>query len=289
MSTTWSSLNIAFVGAGSMAEAIIRGLVQAGGVHPEQIFVTNRSNAERLQELEQAYGVRHSLQDAEKEQAVRDADVVVIAFKPKDAIEGIRALQGQLTERQLLVSVIAGLSIDTITGLLGNPAIPVARTMPNTSSTIGLGATGLSFSATASQEQRSIAEQMFRSTGIVSIVEEPLLDSITGLSGSGPAYIYYMMEAMIEGGVQGGLDRDEARRLTVQTVLGAARMVETTGEEPADLRRKVTSPNGTTQAALDLLASRGFPEAVAQAVLRSSSRAGEIGAALSQSAASPNK
>ncbi|SDC75809.1 pyrroline-5-carboxylate reductase [Paenibacillus sp. UNCCL117] len=289
MSTTWSSLNIAFIGAGSMAEAIIRGLVGQGGIHPEQIFVTNRSNEDRLQELQQTYGVRQSLHQAEKELAIREADVVVIAFKPKDALEGVRGLQSLLSERQLLVSVIAGLSIETICGLLGNNAMPVARTMPNTSSTIGLGATGLSFSAAATETQRAAAEHIFRSTGIVSVVEERLLDAITGLSGSGPAYIYYMMEAMIEGGVQGGLDRDEARRLTVQTVLGAGRMVETTGQEPAELRRKVTSPNGTTQAALELLESRGFPEAVAQAVLRSASRAAEIGSSLSDSAALPNK
>ncbi|WP_159884033.1 pyrroline-5-carboxylate reductase [Paenibacillus puerhi] len=289
MSTTWSSLNIAFIGAGSMAEAVIRGLIDQGGMRPEQIFVTNRSNAIRLQELEQAYGIRQSLQREDKERAIREADVVVIAFKPKDAVEGVRSLQGMLEERQLLVSVIAGLSIETMSGLLGNRAIPVARTMPNTSSTIGLGATGLSFSSAVTEEQRGIAEQMFRSTGIVSVVQEPLLDVITGLSGSGPAYIYYMMEAMIEGGVQGGLDRDEARRLTVQTVLGAARMVETTGEDPSDLRRKVTSPNGTTQAALELLAGRGFPEAVTQAVLRSASRAAEIGSALGESAAAPDK
>ncbi len=242
-----------------------------------------------MQELQQTYGIRYTQDEAAKEQAIRQADVVVIAFKPKDAAEGVRLLRGLLNERQLLVSVIAGLSIETISGLLENPRMPVVRTMPNTSSTIGLGATGISFSAAVNAEQRQIATDMFRSTGIVSIVDEPLLDTVTGLSGSGPAYIYFMMEAMIEGGVQGGLNREEARRLTVQTVLGAARMVETTGEEPAELRRKVTSPNGTTQAALELMAGRGFSETVTQAVLRSAERASEIGAAISDSVTSQNK
>lgn len=289
MSNTLSSKHIAFIGAGSMAEAVIRGLIDKGGVPGERIFVANRSNAARLQELQQTYGVRYSLDEAAKEQAFRQADIVVIAFKPKDAVEGVRNLRGLLNERQLLVSVIAGLSIETMSVLLGNSRIPIVRTMPNTSSTIGLGATGISFSASVNDEQRQMATDMFQSTGIVSIVDEPLLDAITGLSGSGPAYIYFMMEAMIEGGVQGGLDREEARRLTVQTVLGAARMVETTGEEPAELRRKVTSPNGTTQAALELMAGRGFSEAVTQAVLRSAERASEIGATISDSVTSQNK
>ncbi|MGG2199414.1 MULTISPECIES: pyrroline-5-carboxylate reductase [Paenibacillus] len=289
MSNTLASINIAFIGAGSMAEAVIRGLIDKGGVQGERIFVANRSNAARLQELQQTYGIRYTQDEAAKEQAIRQADVVVIAFKPKDAAEGVRLLRGLLNERQLLVSVIAGLSIETISGLLENPRMPVVRTMPNTSSTIGLGATGISFSAAVNAEQRQIATDMFRSTGIVSIVDEPLLDTVTGLSGSGPAYIYFMMEAMIEGGVQGGLNREEARRLTVQTVLGAARMVETTGEEPAELRRKVTSPNGTTQAALELMAGRGFSETVTQAVLRSAERASEIGAAISDSVTSQNK
>ncbi|MED4609938.1 pyrroline-5-carboxylate reductase family protein, partial [Paenibacillus validus] len=206
MSNTLASINIAFIGAGSMAEAVIRGLIDKGGVQGERIFVANRSNAARLQELQQTYGIRYTQDEAAKEQAIRQADVVVIAFKPKDAAEGVRLLRGLLNERQLLVSVIAGLSIETISGLLENPRMPVVRTMPNTSSTIGLGATGISFSAAVNAEQRQIATDMFRSTGIVSIVDEPLLDTVTGLSGSGPAYIYFMMEAMIEGGVQGGLN-----------------------------------------------------------------------------------
>ncbi|WP_281888054.1 pyrroline-5-carboxylate reductase [Paenibacillus sp. YYML68] len=289
MSNLLSTLRIAFVGAGSMAEAIIRGLLNKGGMRGDQIFVTNYTNRIRLDELENNYGVRTSQLPEEKEAAIRSADVVVIAFKPKDAADGITALRGLLHERQLLVSVIAGLSIATIHDLLQSSSIPVVRTMPNTSSTIGLGATGISFCPSVSDAQQAAAIDMFQSIGITSIVAEPLLDTITGLSGSGPAYIYYMMEAMIEGAVRGGLDREAARLFTVQTVLGAARMVEETGEEPAELRHKVTSPNGTTQAALELLAERGFQEAASQAVLRAAERAGEIGAAISDAAASYTK
>ncbi|MBP1156239.1 MULTISPECIES: pyrroline-5-carboxylate reductase [unclassified Paenibacillus] len=289
MTQSLSHMKITFVGAGSMAEAIIRGLITKGGVHGENIFVMNRTNHARLEELRERYGVRYSVIESEKEDAIRSGHIVVLAFKPKDAAEGLIGIKHLLSAEQLLISVIAGLTTDTMKELLGGADYSIVRTMPNTSSTIGLGATGISFSSHVSPEGRQIAIQMFESTGVVSVVEEPLLDTITGVSGSGPAYIYYMMEAMIQGGIQGGLAPEEARRLTVQTVLGAASMVEATGENPSDLRLKVTSPNGTTQAALETLDSHGFPEAVTKAVLRAAERAGEMGAAISASVTSQTK
>lgn len=289
MTPSLSHMKITFVGAGSMAEAIIRGLIMKGGVHGENIFVMNRSNHTRLEELHERYGIRYSVNESEKEDAIRTGQIVVLAFKPKDAADGLSGIKHLITPGQLLVSVIAGLTTHTIQALLGGADNSIVRTMPNTSSTIGLGATGISFSSNVSPEDRQLAIQIFESAGIVSAVDEPLLDTITGVSGSGPAYIYYMMEAMIQGGIQGGLAPEEARRLTVQTVLGAASMVEATGEDPADLRRKVTSPNGTTQAALETLDHHGFPEAVTKAVLRAAERAGEMGAAISASVTSQTK
>lgn len=289
MTSSLSQMKITFVGAGSMAEAIIRGLIAKGGVHGENIFVMNRSNHTRLEELRERYGIRYSFNESEKEDAFRTGQIVVLAFKPKDAVQGLSGIKHLIRPGQLLVSVIAGLATDTIKELLGAADYSIVRTMPNTSSTIGLGATGISFSSNVSPEGRSLATQMFESIGIVSVVDEPLLDTVTGVSGSGPAYIYYMMEAMIQGGIQGGLAPEEAQRLTVQTVLGAASMVEATGEDPADLRRKVTSPNGTTQAALETLDRHGFPDAVTKAVLRAAERAGEMGAAISASVTSQTK
>ncbi|MCZ8511274.1 pyrroline-5-carboxylate reductase [Paenibacillus filicis] len=289
MTQTLSEAKITFVGAGSMAEAIVRGLVSGGSGDTSRIVMLNRSDRERLESLHRRYGVSFETETDRRDEAIRSADLLVLAFKPKDAAQGLLALKPLLRPGQLIVSVIAGMSIGTMEGILGTAGQPIVRTMPNTSSTIGLGATGISFSSGVSAEQKRLAVGMFESTGIVSVVDEPQINIVNGVSGSGPAYIYYMMEAMIEGGVRGGLDPEEARRLTVQTVLGAAKMVETTGEAPEDLRRKVTSPNGTTQAALETLDHLGFQEAVIRAVLRCTERAQEMGEAVSATAASHTK
>lgn len=283
------SKNITFVGAGSMAEAIIRGLISEAGMQPEQLVAVNRSNEARLQELKKQYDIRYAAGAAERNDAIASADIVVLAFKPSDAAQGLLDLKPMLRKEQLLVSVIAGLSIDMMEAILGGTGWAIVRTMPNTSSTIGLGATGLSFSRGVSDAQRQLGEEMFRSVGIVSIVEESLMETIVGLSGCGPAYIYYMMEAMIEGGISGGLTYEEAKRLTVQTVMGAARMVELSGEEPAELRRKVTSPNGATHAAIETMDHCGFTDTVSKAIRRATERSAEMGAAISASIASHTK
>lgn len=270
------ALKICFYGAGSMAEAIVRGLLAKRLAPPGHISLLNRANNARLQELREAYGVTAANNAASKEQLLREADIIMLCMKPKDASAAIQELRGLLSGQQLIISVIAGLSIPTIEQLLGSPAA-IVRTMPNTSSTIGLGATGISFSPAVTASQREQAEAIFASVGITAVVDEPLIDTVTAVSGSGPAYIYYMMEAMIAAGQQLGLAAADARELTVQTVLGAARMVQETGEQPADLRHKVTSPGGTTQAALDILAQRQFQESVLAAMERAKARAGELG------------
>jgi len=276
MNQQLSDTNIAFVGAGSMAEAIVRGLVTKRLADPRRITVINRANRDRLMELSEKYGVEPALEADKKDAAVAAADVIVLAMKPKDAVAALNNLKPHLSPRQLIVSVIAGLSIASIQHVLGR--LPVVRTMPNTSCSVGLGATGFASSPEVTAAQEALAAAMFESVGIICKVEEPLLDVVTGLSGSGPAYVYLMMEQMIRAGVESGLDAENAKALTVQTVLGAAEMVRSTGEEPGELRRKVTSPNGTTQAALELLDREGFPSAVRRAVLRAAERARELGA-----------
>ncbi|MCU6795708.1 pyrroline-5-carboxylate reductase [Paenibacillus sp. WQ 127069] len=282
--TSLSTARITFVGAGSMAEAILRGLTADENSNKQRITVLNRSDVNRLQFLQQSYGVSLAVDAEQRAEAIAAADVVVVAFKPKDAIEGLLSIKSLLKPSQLLVSVIAGLSITTMEMILGTSGQPISRTMPNTSSAIGLGATGISFSKSVTTEQQQLTTQMFASTGIVTIVKEARLDIVTGVSGSGPAYIYYMMEAMIEGGVRGGLTPEAAKELTIQTVLGAAQMVQQTGEAPADLRRKVTSPNGTTQAAIEMLDQHQFAIGVTKAVLRASERANELGKTISAQA-----
>lgn len=265
-----------FYGAGSMAEAILRGLVEASLTSPKNITVMNRSNADRLLELERRYGVVPATTEDLKISALTSADVIILGMKPKDSANAINALQPLLRPEQLIVSVIAGLSISTIHQLLGREQ-PVVRTMPNTSSTIGLGATGISFSASVSASQRDLALAMFNAVGLTAVVDEPLIEAVNGVSGSGPAYVYYLMEAMINAGVQLGLTPEAAKDLTVQTVRGAAEMVFSTGENPGELRRKVTSPNGTTQAAIETLDQYSFQEGMNKAIVRCADRAREMG------------
>jgi len=273
---------LCFCGAGSMAEAIVRGLLAAGLSRPEDITMLNRSNADRLAELYARYRVNIAADEAAREQAMRGADILFLCMKPKDAAGALRRLSPFVRDGQLLISVIAGLSIDAIGKLVGR-RLPIARTMPNTSSTIGLGATGISFSGEVSDEQRETVLRMFEAVGVARVVDESLIDAVTALSGSGPAYLYYMMEAMTDAAVALGIPADTARELTVQTVLGAAKMVLETGEEPAVLRRKVTSPGGTTQAAIETFERLDFRRAVERAMRRAAERAAELGADLERS------
>lgn len=283
-----SNLSITFYGAGSMAEAILRGLVEAKLTEPSRITVLNRSNAERLRELSERYGVVPAIEENQKLEALKNADVILLGMKPKDAAAALRSLRPLLRPEQLLVSVIAGLSISTMHRLLERPQ-PIVRTMPNTSSTIGLGATGISFSETVDPSQRAASLAIFDAVGMSVVVDEPLIEAVNGVSGSGPAYVYFMMEAMIDAGVQLGLTREAATALTAQTVIGAGEMVKLTGEEPGELRRKVTSPNGTTFAALEVMNQYGFQEGMNKAILRCAERAREMGEAIQAEASAPQQ
>nr|WP_099458679.1 pyrroline-5-carboxylate reductase [Paenibacillus crassostreae] len=271
--------NIAFYGAGSMAEAIVRGLIARSVVSPSNIMMMNRSNSTRLEELKQRYNVKTNNDESNKSGILRSSSVIVLAMKPKDAAAALKELGPILSEGQLIISVIAGLSISTIQQLLGRKQ-PVARTMPNTSSSIGLGATGISYSAELTEDHRRMVNTLFEAVGTITIIDEKHMDVLTGISGSGPAYIYYMMEAMIAAGMRSGLSQQQCKELTVQTVLGAARMVQQTGEEPGALRAKVTSPNGSTQAAIQKLDEGDFFEDVIAAVNRCAERSKEMGDAL---------
>ncbi len=275
-SSALREITICFYGAGSIAEAILRGLVEAKLADPKNMTVTNRQNADRLLQLERQYGVVPAATEALKIDAITSSDVVILGMKPKDSADAIRALQPFIRPEQLIISVIAGLSISTIHQLLGREQ-PVVRTMPNTSSTIGLGATGISYSESVSARQRELALSVFNAVGLTAVVDEPLIEAVNGVSGSGPAYVYYLMEAMIDAGIQLGLTPQAAKDLTVHTVRGAAEMVFSTGEDPGELRRKVTSPNGTTQAAIETLDRFAFREGMNKAILRCAERAREMG------------
>lgn len=274
--TSKTAPSIVFYGAGSMAEAIVRGMIKSRLARPEEIAMINRSNQERLHYLEDRYGVTTAASDEDKRQLLAGASTLVLAMKPKDAGEALRMLSPLLSQDVLVISVIAGLSISTLHKLIGR-SVPIARTMPNTSSTIGFGATGISFSPEVDESHRQQTLAIFEACGTVSVIPEEQMEILTGVSGSGPAYIYYMMEAMIEAGIEGGLTPEQARELTVQTVLGAATMMKETGEEPTELRRAITSPNGSTQAAIEVLSNARIQSAVKAAVHRAAERSLEMG------------
>ncbi len=272
---------IVFIGAGSMAEAILRGLTEKQKAEPKLIALLNHTNVSRLSELHDRYGVNTASDPEARNEYIRNADILVLAMKPKDAAAALHEISAVLHPNQLLISVIAGLSIQTISSIL-NQEIPIVRTMPNTSSTIGLGATGVSFSSGLSEQHKKLALEMFTSIGIAVKVDESQMDIVTGISGCGPAYVYYLMESMIAAGVAGGLSNEEARVLTKQTVLGAANMMNITNEDPAVLRRKVTSPGGATQAAIETLDQFSFSEGIHKAIGRATLRSGEMGAAITK-------
>lgn len=265
---------IGFLGAGSIVEAMLSGIMKKQLLAPDRIFVTNRNNQERLDLLADCYGV-HTTQD--KMDVIRSADILILAMKPKDAAEALQELCGTVHSGQLVISVIAGVSTTLIGEWLGVNC-PIIRTMPNTSSAVGLSATGIAANDFVTEEQLQLATRLFEAIGSVYTVAEEELDIVTGLSGSGPAYIYYLVEAMVGAGATAGLNREMARQLTLQTLLGAAHMLLDTSEEPALLRKKVTSPGGTTQAGLEVLESYQFQEAVTSAILRATERSREMGA-----------
>ncbi|MDF2626965.1 MAG: pyrroline-5-carboxylate reductase [Symbiobacteriaceae bacterium] len=264
---------IGFLGAGSMAEALMRGLIQGGVVRPQQMIVTNRSNRERLETLQMRYGVRTA---ASKATLVAEADVLVVLCKPKDVADLLAEIRPYTSRGQVLLSVAAGVS----TSLLADgvaPGVRVVRAMPNTSCQVGESATAICLGEGAGEEARLVARAILGAVGRVVEVPEAQLDAVTGLSGSGPAYIYLMIEAMVEAGRGVGLSEQVARELAVQTLLGAARTLVETGEDPAELRQKVTSPGGTTMAGLQVLNEAGFREAMVRAVARATQRSQELG------------
>lgn len=259
-----------FIGAGSMAEALINGWISNNVYNAQQIFVSNRSNRARLEQLHEVYGV----QIVEDNEQLHEADIVILAMKPKDARSAMTAIAPYISNKTIVLSVLAGIAIATIEQFLG--ARPIARAMPNTSAMIGMAATGITFNAQVSEGERTQFMQMLEAVGIVHEFEEDKLHAITALSGSGPAYLYYLLEVFEKVGVEYGLSGDVVRQLMVQTIAGSAKMLQQGKDEPATLRKNVTSPGGTTEAGIAKLAQMQFPEAVAEAIRSAENRSREL-------------
>ncbi|WP_449536857.1 pyrroline-5-carboxylate reductase ProI [Ferdinandcohnia sp. Marseille-Q9671] len=276
--------NIVFVGAGSMAEAMISGMLQKELFLPKQISVMNRSNHERLEYLNTTYGVVIS---KNKQETIKNAGIIILAIKPKDVAETVLAIRDYVNEQQLIISVLAGVSTTTITDLL-NKEVAVVRAMPNTSAAIGKSATALAVGTYASEKHLLISRELFETIGIVTTVEETDLHAVTGLSGSGPAYVYYLVEAMEKAADEIGLEKGIAKDLILQTIIGAAEMLKSSTKQPAMLRKEVTSPGGTTEAGIKVLEEFNYQEAMIACIKRATSRSTELGNAMLQNVSEEN-
>lgn len=258
---------IGFVGAGNVAEAIIKGLTS--GQSPE-IRVTNRSKQERLLELQQKYRVI----PAELAEVVQASDVIIIAVKPKDIVEALVEMKKLPFEGKLFISVAAGIPLKTIEKHL--PGAAVVRTMPNTASAVLQSVTGIVRGSLVSEEQGHIAEGIFSTVGKVLWLEEHKMNALTAVSGSGPAYFYLFTELLLKAGIELGLSEEEAEILVRQTLIGAGQMVATSGKAPGRLREEVTSPNGTTFAALQVFEQADLGEIVLKAAEAAAKRGEEM-------------
>lgn len=262
---------LTFLGAGAMGEALMRGLISAGIYEPQQITALDL-NTSRLQQVSDELGIRTA---DDVVAAARGTDVLLVAVKPQTMEAALQPLREVLTPQQTLISIALGITTQQLESAFAQ-SVPCVRVMPNTPCLVGQGAAAICLGAHAREMHREIAHRIFDALGLAIDVDEKLIDAVTGLSGSGPAYVYLFIEALSDGGVKMGLSRDVATRLAAQTVLGAAQMVLETGQHPGALKDQVTSPGGSTIAALHALEQNAFRGTVMDAVQAATERAREM-------------
>ena len=253
---------ISFIGGGNMAQALISGLVSCG-VKPSLITVADPSSDAREQLA--AKGLNTVDPTADAKAAVIGADIVVLAVKPQ-VMKAVVSGFADALDKQLVISVAAGLSTALLSNMLGGYS-NIVRAMPNTPAMIQMGATGLYGTDDISAEQKQLATAVMEASGLVMWVDnEEHMHAVTAVSGSAPAYMFYFIEAMVDGGVALGLDKEQASALAMQTMLGAAKMALGSEDAPSELRRKVTSPNGTTQAAIESMQANDISRQIVEAM-----------------------
>ena len=260
---------VAVLGAGVMGEALIAALI-GSGVKSSSIAIVEK-RPERCSELVGKYAITvESL-----ENAVSTSDVILLVVKPQDMQGLLAEIKPDINKKALVLSFVAGKKIGFIQENL-NDSQPIVRIMPNTPTSVGLGAAGYSFGSSVTQEQRGFVASLLAAAGKAVEVDESLQDAITATSGSGPAYFFAFVEAMVDGAVALGLSREDATTLTIQTIVGSAALLEKSGDSPTTLREKVTSPNGTTAAALASFSNDHLSEIVARAMKAAHTRSQEL-------------
>lgn len=263
-------MKIASLGAGRMASALVHGVVASGICAATDVFVADPVVAAR-EKLAGDLGANVCAANAD---AAASADAVLLAMKPGDVVAALQSCGDALTGK-LVISIVSGWSIDALAPHAAGARI--VRAMPNTPAQVGAGATAYCAGPTATKADRELTGKIFGAVGVASEIPEKLIDAVTGLSGSGPAYVFLVMEALSDGGVAAGLPRPLATQLAAQTVLGAAKLAAETGEHPALLREAVTSPGGTTAAALGVLEAAAVRAAFSDAVKAAARRSRELG------------
>ncbi len=262
---------VAFTGAGNMGTALLGGILKAKLCSPEQLMASD-PREQRLNELSQRLHIKTTTDNTE---AARFGDVIVFAVKPQIIQHVLTEIKNELREDQLLISVIPGITSKAINKLTGKKN-PVIRVMPNTPALVEEGASGMCMGQYAHDEHKEMAAAILGAIGDVEVVPESLIDAVTGVSGSGPAYVFMFIEAMTDGGVRMGLPRHVALKLATQTVLGAAKLVRETGMHPAALKDQVTTPGGTTIQALYQLEDKGLRAMIMDAVEAATKRSKEL-------------
>jgi pyrroline-5-carboxylate reductase len=264
---------IGFLGTGNMAEALIKGLIAAGVVEPKQIYGSD-PRKERCDEIKQRYGIVATTSNAE---VVRESEIVVLSVKPQILPKVLDEVAPHLKPSALVISIAAGVPVSAI-----EPRLPegtrVVRTMPNTPALVGAGATAIAAGQHAKDDDVEATQRIFAAVGMTVVLDESQLDAVTGLSGSGPAYVFLIIEALSDAGVKMGLSRYNAQALAAQTVLGSAKLLIETNEHPGRLKDMVTSPGGTAIAGLHTLEAGGLRTTLINAVEAATNRSRELGA-----------
>lgn len=248
---------VGFIGCGNMAQAMLKGILGKGLYEPEDIIVSRR-NDEALAQLHRELGVQTTTDNLE---VAKKADILILAVKPFQFAYVIPPLAACIKEETLVISIAAGQTIANIENLFGK-TIKLVRTMPNTPALVLEGATGMCFNSHVTEEEQEKAIRLFESFGIVEVVSETMIDTVIGVSGSSPAYVFLFIEAMADAAVADGMPRAQAYRMAAQSVLGSAKMVLETGKHPGELKDMVCSPAGTTIEAVRVLEEKGFRSAV---------------------------
>ena len=263
---------VGFLGGGNMGEALIKGL-RAANVVPSSLMIASEPRSDRLADLERLYGVRGAKNNVE---LVRDADVVVLAVKPQIMTPVLQEIASSLSKRHLVISIAAGVSTSTILAGAGKE-LRLIRVMPNAPALVLQGATAIAKAKGLEDGDLETAQEIFGAVGKVVVLDEELMDAVTGLSGSGPAYVALVIESLADGGVKMGLDRVTAMTLATQTVLGAVTLLLETGVHPGTLKDMVSSPGGTTIAGIAALEEGGVRTTFIKAVERATLRSRELG------------